>query len=210
MDYTQLQKEYGGEYVALLKDKVVAHGKTFGEALAEIKSLNLLENEELSFRYIHPIDAVCVYYITSQADEPKNIECEKYGSKRLRIFDTNIMVPEIVLPTMTKSGYRKAWFLVDTGADVTSFPSSAKELFEQPVEACEEKMYGFEGIGANVSKSFVNLKICGEETRVRCIFSEMDNIPFLIGRLDVLDKFNIMFYEDKVCFERRADNKEMR
>ena len=33
MEYTQLQKEYGGEFIAILQDKIIAHGKTRKEAI---------------------------------------------------------------------------------------------------------------------------------------------------------------------------------
>jgi len=63
MEYSQLQKEYGGEFIAILKNKIIAHGKTFKEIFEKVKEQNLLQNEELSFRFIQPREGICVYYL---------------------------------------------------------------------------------------------------------------------------------------------------
>ena len=63
MEYAQLQKEYGGEFIAILKNKIIAHGKTFKDIFEKVKDKNQLENEELSFRFIQPKEGICVYYL---------------------------------------------------------------------------------------------------------------------------------------------------
>jgi hypothetical protein len=63
MEYAQLQKEYGGEFIATLKNKIIAHGKTFKDTLEQVKRLNQLQNEDLSFRFIQPKEGICVYYL---------------------------------------------------------------------------------------------------------------------------------------------------
>lgn len=63
MEYTQLQKEYGGEFIAILKDKIIAHGKTFKETFEKVKNLDQLQNENLSFRFIQPKEGICVYFL---------------------------------------------------------------------------------------------------------------------------------------------------
>ena len=61
MNYSELQKKYGGGFVALLNGEVVAHGKTFGDVLDKVKKGGILEDENLTFDFIEEEGAVCVY-----------------------------------------------------------------------------------------------------------------------------------------------------
>ena len=61
MNYIELQKKYGGGFVAILHDEVVAHGKTFGDVLDEVKRKGVLEDENLIFDFIEEEGAVYVY-----------------------------------------------------------------------------------------------------------------------------------------------------
>lgn len=93
---------------------------------------------------------------------------------------------------------------MDTGADITMLPTGAKELFDEFFEDCNQLVYGIEGKGIGILKSKIRMKICKKEIEVRCVFSKRDDIPFILGRLDILEKFNIHFYDNKVCFEERT------
>jgi hypothetical protein len=57
------KKKYGGGFVAILHDEVVAHGKTFGDVLDEVKRKGVLEDENLIFDFIEEEGAVCVYRV---------------------------------------------------------------------------------------------------------------------------------------------------
>ena len=61
MNYSELQKRYGGGFVAILEGEVVAHGKTFGEVLDEVKKKGILEDKNLTFDFITEEGAICVY-----------------------------------------------------------------------------------------------------------------------------------------------------
>lgn len=63
MNYIEFQKKYGGGFVAILHDEVVAHGKTFGDVLDEVKRREVLEDENLTFDFIEEEGAVCVYRV---------------------------------------------------------------------------------------------------------------------------------------------------
>lgn len=130
-------------------------------------------------------------------------ECHNYEIKELSIFRTDSVVPKVIIPVETKFGYRKEVFLLDTGADITMLPKGARELFDGPFEICDRLLYGIEGKGISIFKSRIKMRICEREFDVRCVFSQRDNIPFILGRLDVLDRFNIHFYQKRVCFEER-------
>lgn len=131
-------------------------------------------------------------------------ECHNYETKKLSIFKTDSIIPKVTIPVKTKFGYRKEVFLLDTGADITMLPASAKELFDRLFESCSQLVYGIEGKSVNIIKSRIKMKICEREIDVRCVFSQRDDIPFILGRLDILKKFNIHFYDSRGCFEERV------
>lgn len=115
-------------------------------------------------------------------------ECHNYETKKLSIFKTDSVIPKVTISVKTKFGYRKEVFLLDTGADITILPDSAKELFYGPFEGCSQLVYGIEGKSINIIKSKIKMKICGREIDIRCVFSQRDDIPFILGGLDILNK----------------------
>jgi len=55
-DFQEMQKHFGGKFVALLNDeKVVASGKTFNETLHKLQELKLVNKAGLSIRFIRPV-----------------------------------------------------------------------------------------------------------------------------------------------------------
>jgi hypothetical protein len=77
--------------------------------------------------------------------------------------------------------YKKEVFLLGTGADITMLPHRARELFDEPFDDCNQLLYGIEGTGISILKSKIKMKICERETDFRCIFSQKDNIPIILG-----------------------------
>ena len=60
VDYIRLQDSYGGKFVAMRGDKVIASAETLGELVRELKE-NDLPAEEVVFEYVRPKGLVCVY-----------------------------------------------------------------------------------------------------------------------------------------------------
>jgi hypothetical protein len=59
MEFIELQKTYGGKFVALLnKEKVVASGRTFNEVYNKIRLMNLNNQEGLSIQFVRPVKVV--------------------------------------------------------------------------------------------------------------------------------------------------------
>lgn len=129
--------------------------------------------------------------------------CEPYGSKILSVFPTEVIVPEMAISVKTRFGYRKEWFLIDSGADISMLPYFASDLLDCKLEKSQEKMFGIDGYGVGVYTSKIKIKIYDAEETIRCVFSERDDIPFILGRLDLFDKYNIIFLKDEVCLEKR-------
>ena len=132
-----------------------------------------------------------------------SIICEPYGIKNLTVFPTKLVVPELPILVKTKFGYRREWFLIDSGADITMLPYFANNLLECKLEKSRTKMFGIDGYGVSVYKSKIKVKLLNEEEIIRCVFSERDDIPFILGRLDILDKYNMLFYKNEVCLEKQ-------
>lgn len=58
-NYIDLQKAYGGEFIALYKDSIIAHATTF-DALYKCVE-DKIGDANLIIEYIEPYEAVCVY-----------------------------------------------------------------------------------------------------------------------------------------------------
>ncbi|PXF57819.1 MAG: hypothetical protein C4B59_14485 [Candidatus Methanogaster sp.] len=124
-----------------------------------------------------------------------------YSKRYLLTFDCEVVYPEIPISLQTKYGVIEEMFLMDTGADITTLPNYARYLFEETPAKCDHEMYGVGG-SSRVWKSVITIKLAGEWIPVRCIFAEHDDIPFILGRLDVSGQFNMRFDETEIHIER--------
>lgn len=84
------------------------------------------------------------------------------------------------------------FFLFDTGADVTSFPASAAEKLGIDLDKCpKEPMSGYEGTTISVYRSEVRVVFNGKSFFVPCVFNPNEEVPILLGRAGILNRFNI-------------------
>ncbi|MFQ6119187.1 MAG: aspartyl protease family protein [Methanosarcinales archaeon] len=92
---------------------------------------------------------------------------------------------------------------VDSGADITLIPRSFGELLGFKVNSSE--IQEIRGIGEGTIPVIIResqLKIAEFVFNVRIAWALIETVPFLLGRLDVLDHFDIIFKRDKVIFVR--------
>lgn len=61
--YIQLQEAYGGKFIAIRNDQVVATGDTHKELVENLKKNNI-ERKNLTFEFIERKDAICIYRIS--------------------------------------------------------------------------------------------------------------------------------------------------
>jgi len=54
MEHANLQTRYGGQYIATLRGRIIAHGRTFKEVMDRVRSKGKLASPDLSFRFIFP------------------------------------------------------------------------------------------------------------------------------------------------------------
>jgi predicted aspartyl protease len=105
-----------------------------------------------------------------------------------------IPTPLLTISVLTKFGYQSYQFLFDTGADFTMLPRyMAEDIGVNTKTLPQIRSYGIEGRGINVFIGKIKVKFASEELTVRCLFSEKDTTPFLLGRIDIFTHFNIAF-----------------
>lgn len=62
------------------------------------------------------------------------------------------------------------------------------------------------GVSGEEIKIFIHkitVRIGDEEIEIRAGFAEREDIPYLLGRTDILNRFNILFESDKVVFIKK-------
>lgn len=84
-------------------------------------------------------------------------------------------------------------FLFDTGADVTSLPVSAAKKLGIDLDKCPlEPMSGYEGTTVLVYKSGITINFNNTKIVIPCVFNPHEDVPILLGRAGIIDKFNII------------------
>lgn len=112
--------------------------------------------------------------------------------EKKRIKEQEISDPRIILEIKTKFGFLKIKFLLDSGADVTTFPIFPySELFDFK-KSKKTKIGGIEGRGINAYPFSIKTRLEKEEFTLRCYFIESKIDP-LLGRLDFWKLFSIYF-----------------
>jgi len=97
-------------------------------------------------------------------------------------------------------------FLIDSGADITVIPHRAGvEL--RLLSAKEEELQPLGGISGSILVAYrqVEMEIGGLMLSCTIAWAQTDNVPFILGRFDVFDEFNVEFRQkERVTFFERA------
>lgn len=102
--------------------------------------------------------------------------------------------PKITLLVLTRYGYEPFNFLLDTGADCTMAPASLAEDVGIDLQTCPiVRSCGVEGEGLITYVSKIKIMIGSDELEIRCLFSEKETTPYIIGRMDIFSHYNITF-----------------
>jgi len=112
-------------------------------------------------------------------------------------------VVEIYLKTK-ENQWLKASAYADSGADITIFPKSICEILGLRLHEGQEST--IKGVGGEEIKIFIHkitMRINEEELDIRVGFAEREDIPYLIGRTDILTHFSILFKNDRVVFIKK-------
>jgi len=85
-------------------------------------------------------------------------------------------------------------FLLDTGADFTMLPKHlASEMGIDLARCPTDRSFGIEGKGMKTYLSAILISIGPHRFTVRCLFAEREDVPYILGRADLFDRFSITF-----------------
>ena len=86
---------------------------------------------------------------------------------------------------------------VDSGADVSMIPFRfGKALgFKQEKEDTIQEIKGISGAGVPYILKEVTLMLNGKRLKIRTAWALVEEVPMLMGRMDIFDKFRVVFDE---------------
>ena len=133
-----------------------------------------------------------------------------YREEQSKIFG-RIYRPVARVKLKSEQGWIPQWMYVDSGADITLIPRSVGDLLGFEVE--RERIVDISGVGGGnvpvIIKETV-IDIGGEIFDARVAWALIEDVPPLLGRMDVFLKFEAIFREWKkvMVFNKREVKKE--
>lgn len=105
-----------------------------------------------------------------------------------------IINPLTYIAVQASWGWQPLWFLLDSGADTTLLTLPlAKSLGLDFDITKKTHLFGIGEKSVIAYPGKVTLRLGEEQLDVRCYFIEAKESTLLLGRLDIFDKFNILF-----------------
>jgi len=84
--------------------------------------------------------------------------------------------------------------IVDTGAVVSIFPKSLCDILGLDFEKGQlSYVKTATGESIQIRVHNLNIRISNRKFRVRVAFTAIENVPYILGRLDILDKIEMKF-----------------
>lgn len=127
-----------------------------------------------------------------------------YQKEKSKLFG-EILRPIIRFEINTNLGWIPVMGYLDSGADITLLPLSFVKALGIKVE--QEEIKEIRGIGDSVVSVIikkVGIKIEDVELKANVGIALIEEVPYLLGRKDIFNKFRIIFeeYNKKVIFEK--------
>lgn len=123
-------------------------------------------------------------------------------------FIDNRKIPYPIIPITlnTIRGKRPYAFIMDTGADDSTLPYIMIQLLG--IKERTLKKSAAQGIGKELVTTWggnVTIMFGNETFDIPCSFVDHDNVPFLLGKTGIFDRFNILFDNNQqmTVFEKR-------
>ena len=115
----------------------------------------------------------------------------------------NVFLPKLVIFVKLYTGnYQLFEFIVDSGSDCTIVPKGMANLVGILLPATPDTyMRDASGRSSPAYKGKLSVRLQGETFDVRCLFTDFDTSPMLLGRLDFFDRYDIHFKGRKSSFE---------
>lgn len=83
------------------------------------------------------------------------------------------------------------WLYVESSTN--SLPASVAKKLRIDLDKCpQEPMTGYEGTSVLVYKSQIKIRFNKEAFVIPCVFHPNEEVPILLGRAGIIDKFNIL------------------
>jgi len=98
---------------------------------------------------------------------------------------------------------------IDSGADLTIIPYKFGLMLGLKLEGTVEEVHGIGG-GIPIIIRSLQLKIGDVTINAKVGWSLREDVPFLLGRMDIFNQFNIEFgeSEEKIIFSRLSSEQE--
>jgi len=104
-----------------------------------------------------------------------------------------------VADVIFESGRRKAEaaLYIDSGADITTIPLELGKVlgFKQSSKDEIREIQGVSGGGVPYLLKSAHIRLNGKRLKIRLAWALIEEVPLLLGRLDIFDKFKILFNE---------------
>jgi hypothetical protein len=128
-----------------------------------------------------------------------------YREERSKIFGT-IYRPVARVKFKSDGEWIPEWMYVDSGADITLIPRSVGDLLG--FEMNKRSIVDITGVGGGTVPVIVKEVTMGlgeEIFDARVAWALIEDVPPLLGRMDVFNKFEVIFKEEEreVVFNRR-------
>lgn len=109
-----------------------------------------------------------------------------------------IINPLTYIPVKASWGWQPLWFLLDSGADATLLTVAlAKSMGLKFDTTKKTELFGIGEKSVPAYPGRVILRLGENELEVRCYFLDAKESTLLLGRLDIFDKYNILFDAEK-------------
>ena len=127
-----------------------------------------------------------------------------YQKEYSKLFG-EILRPLIEFEIKTNIGWIAAMGYLDSGADITLLPLSFVKVLGIKIE--DEEVKEIRGIGDSVVSVIikeVEIKIGDVKFKANVGIALLEEVPYLIGRKDIFNKFRIIFEEcnEKIILEK--------
>ena len=117
-----------------------------------------------------------------------------YRRERSKLFG-NIYRPVVYVELKWRSEKIIQRMYLDSGADISLIPLSVGESLGLEITDDIKEMKGIGNIPIAVVIKSINIRLCDKEFTAKVAWCLIEEVPPLLGRMDIFDKFEIVFME---------------
>jgi len=176
------ESQYVNEYVIIVKGRVVAHGM-----------VKMLKNFYMMYEKISSRDSIDCKDTTRRGADLMIVF--KYRRQKSSSFG-DILRPIADVIVEFNGNQIEVPMYIDSGADITLLPFTMGKALGFKEEADEIKqMKGISGAGVPFVAKTISIFLSNERIEAKIAWSMVEDVPPLLGRMDVFPRFKILFDE---------------